>query len=179
MHLEDLNQASLSLGSLARLTETIADSPLPSEKVFQQLRFLILGEPLCALLLPAGSWAPAQEETWKILQEHLRREVRPKSLLDIEDLLWSRGHGRWVLETQLAALLDAEEESWSHPVIVLGESYSRARLGELVELLRGQLESGLDPAELGASVLRKLLKTDELELRARNRRDRMREGAEE
>lgn len=159
-------ETSPTLENLQRLLEAARSAPLPTEALIRQIRSLVFGEELVDIAFPNMA-SPPSEKTCQVFLKYLR-DQGSKALLDFEELLIQAGHSRWVSESQVLALV--EERSWNHPVAVLGYSFSRAQLPELIHTVRGWIRSESNGAadEL-RPVLAKLVATQKLEDQARER----------
>ncbi len=168
-----LIEASPTLESLQRLLEVARSAPVPNESLVRQIRSLVFGERLLAIAFPDMA-SPPKKETCRAFLRYLR-EKDSKTLLDFEELLIQAGYSRWVSESHLEALLEAQE--WNHPVVILGYSFSRAQLPELIHIMSGWVRNrNHDDRQRCRRVLEKLLATQQLEDRARRRRQRARAG---
>lgn len=168
-----LREASPTLENLQRLLEAARGAPFQSESLVRQIRSLVFGERLLAIAFPDMA-SPPEKEMCRAFLTYLR-EQDSKALLDFEELLIQAGYSRWVSESHLEALLEAED--WNHPVVILGYSFSRAQLPELIHIVSGWIRTKNSEAkQRWRRVLEKLLATQQLEDRARRRRQRARAG---
>lgn len=172
--------ANPRLERLRRLFDTVETLPVPDGPVVPQLRSLLFGSRMAEIALTSETCRIPREVDCLWILDHLRTQGDIDDLHCFEDLLIDAGYGKWVSRSQVMALLRAAPESWNHPALVLGRSYSRFRLAEMIEWvdeLDGS-ESATEAAFLGKiqSVRGKLEKTQALEEKASRRRQVLRNG---
>ncbi len=172
--------ANPRLERLRRLFDTVEALPVPEGPVVPQLRSLLFGSRMAEIALTSETCRVPREGDCLWILDHLRTQGDIDDLHCFEDLLVDAGYGKWVSRSQVLALLRAEPESWNHPALVIGRSYSRFRLKEMLEWV-DELEGAESSTEVAfldklQSVRTKLQKTLALEEKASRRREVLRNG---
>lgn len=165
---------------LRRLFDAVENLPVPDGPVLPQLRSLLFGSRMAEIALTSETCRIPREVDCLWILDHLRIHGDLDDLRCFEALLIDAGFAKWVSRSHVVALLRAPVEGWKHPVLVLGQSYSRFLLEEMIEWVESLV--GSESADDESSTLKlksvraKLEETRALEERAARRREVLRNG---